>query len=213
MNKILGMMLIGVALASTGCLQQETTHTLYLNPDGGVRWMAIEKDVRSDERDPSARRSEEETYLASAAAGTHDLGRAFAALAPTGQRTRILRAQRPFIVITEAEFPGVRELFERLLEDLRVPGQVTMTHAGGLTTLRIHADMVAARSDDGERDSPVVALCEELAAFRFVLTSGRFVSAEGFTLSDDGTTATIAESLAAQEVSLGWKLESLITDH
>jgi hypothetical protein len=214
MKKTLGLMVMAAALTAGGCLQKDTTHTLYLEPEGSVRWMAIEKDVRSDENDPSARRGEEEAYLASAAAGSHDIGRALAALNPTGQRTRVLRAQRPFVVTTEADFPSIQDLFERILADLRVPGQVTLTRGKGGTTLRIHVDLTTDAADDLDPDSPVAALCEELSRFRLVLTRGRFVSAEGFTLSGDGATAALnADPAAAAMVDLALTWGNPIPNH
>src|SRR6185503_13056389 len=98
MKHALGIAPLAAALMLAGCLQKETTHTLYLAPDGGVSWMALEKDVRSDEKDPAARRAEEEAYIASATAGTHGIGRGLAALDPVDRRTHVLRARRPFVL-------------------------------------------------------------------------------------------------------------------
>ena len=65
-----------LSVISTGCLLKETSHTLYLRPDGAVTWSVLERDIRSDEADPDKRRSEEEAYLAAVAAGEHDVAKA-----------------------------------------------------------------------------------------------------------------------------------------
>jgi len=185
--------LAAAALLLGGCLQKETTHTLYLAPDGAVAWMALEKDVRSDSTSAAERRAEEQSYLESIAAGSHGISSGFAALEPLSQTSQVLRAERPFIVVTEARFSSVERLFERMLADLRIPGSASLTRTAGSTTLRIRADIAAAMSDESDRETPVTGLIEDFAHYRFVLTEGRFTAAQGFSLSDDGTTATPIE--------------------
>ena len=56
----------GVVVAAAvcgGCLQKEVGQTIYLSPSGAV-WTVIERDVRSDEKDPASRIREEQDYLA-----------------------------------------------------------------------------------------------------------------------------------------------------
>jgi hypothetical protein len=103
-------------------------------------------------------------------------------------------------VLTEARFARVDRLFERILADLRVPGYASLTRAGDLTTLLVHVDVAAAMADESEQTTPVTDLAENLAQYRIVLTEGRFTAAQGFTLSEDGTTATPIE-VSEQEVS------------
>jgi hypothetical protein len=84
---------------------------------------------------------------------------------------------------------------------------VTMTHAGTRTTMHIAVDVAATAADDSDRTSPVTALCDDLAMYQIVLTSGRFVSADGFTLSDDRTTAMpveITDDELELELELTW---------
>ena len=166
---------------------------MYLARDGAVAWVALEKDVHSDAKSAVERRAEEQSYLASAAAGTHGIARALAALDPVARKTRVLRAERPFTVVTEAGFARVDRLLERILADLRVPGYASLTRAAGSATLFIHADVAAATADESDRDTLVAGLAEDLAQYRIVLTEGRFTGAQGFTLSDDGVTATPTE--------------------
>jgi hypothetical protein len=192
-RRALTVPVLGAALMMAGCLQKETTHTIYLARDGAVEWVALEKDVRSDAKEPAERRAEEQSYLASAAAGEHGIARGLAALDPVSRKTRVLRDARPFIVVTEARFARVDRLFERMLSDLRVPGYASLTRAGGVTTLLLHIDVAAAMADESDRSTPVTDLTEDLAQYRIVLTEGRFTAAQGFTLSDDGVTATPIE--------------------
>lgn len=192
-RKSLRNVLVVMPLMVAGCLQKETTHTLYLSPDGAVAWTVFEKDVRSDESDAARRRAEEGEYLAAASAGSHGIGRGLAALAPLSVHTRVLRARRPFTVVTEGEFSRLDEALERMLGELRVPGYAHLTHDGVRTTLVIHVD-VPSGDDTGENGEPgaVTGLLEDLDHYRIVLTDGRFVAATGFTLVDDGAAAVLA---------------------
>jgi hypothetical protein len=214
MRKALAVLPIaGAALMLGGCLQKETTHTLYLAPAGAVTWVAFEKDVRSDANEAAERRVEEQAYLSSVSAGTHGIARAFAALEPVSQRTWVLRADRPFIVVTEARFSRIDRLVERMLADLRVPSHVSLTRAGGWTTLLIQMDVAAAMADESDRSTAVTDLIEDFARYRIVLTGGRFAGAQGFTLSDDGMTAAPIEMSEDEvrdrggvvELSLTWE--------
>ena len=47
--------LAAASALSAGCLQKETSHTLYLAPDGSVEWVTSEANVRSDEAEAGKR--------------------------------------------------------------------------------------------------------------------------------------------------------------
>jgi DNA helicase HerA-like ATPase len=211
MRKTLAILPLAAAVLLGGCLQKETSHTLYVTPDGAVAWMALETDVRSDAGNDAERRAEEQSYLASARSDTHGIARGLAALDPAGQQTRVLRAERPFVVVTEARFSRVDALFERMLADLRVPGYATLTRTGDAATLLIHIDVAAAMADESDRSTPVTDLIEEAARYRIVLTEGRFTAAQGFTLSDDGMTATPIEMSDEEASDLGGVVELSLT--
>ena len=51
------------ALLTAACLQKDTASTIYLRQDGSFDWVILEQNVRSDERDDSARLAEEARYL------------------------------------------------------------------------------------------------------------------------------------------------------
>jgi hypothetical protein len=193
-----------------GCLQKETTHSLYLSPDGAVTWTAFEKDVRSDENDAAKRQKEEQQYLTAALAGTHGIGAGLAALDHVSLRTLVLRKDRPFIVMTEAELGPIDRLFSQMLAEIDTPGWATLRREGSRTTLTIHVE-VGPESDQGT-SSPVIGLFEDLDRYRVVLTAGRFVTATGFNLVDDGTAAipreitedTLAENGGVIDLTLTW---------
>ena len=96
--------------------QKETTHTLYLGPDGALTWVAAESNVHSDEADPGKRAAEDQSYIGPALLGAHPVARGLQALGPdTLVRTTVVREERPFHVITEARFARADRALERLL--------------------------------------------------------------------------------------------------
>jgi len=183
-----------------------------LSPDGRLSWLAIEKDVRSDDTDPVRRFAEEQDYIAATADGVHGVGRGLAALDPTRLRTRAIRHERPFIVVTEAEFSSLEFAVQRFLVQLRVPGDVRVTRDGAITTLRVRINALAADSGNDGPETDVVELVEDLDRYRIVLTAGRFTSATGLTLTEDNTVAvpaktpweTIVANDGVLELSLTW---------
>ena len=70
----------------------------------------IERDVRSDEKEPAARIREEQDYVLAARAGQHGVARAFRSLGAQSVTTTWLRRERPYSVMTEARFADVRQL-------------------------------------------------------------------------------------------------------
>jgi hypothetical protein len=211
MRKPLAVIILAAAAAG-GCLSKDTTHTIYLAPDGGAAWMAVETDVYSDERDPARREEEEQAYLRGVTAGDHGVARGLAALAPAGLTSRIIRDRRPYAAITEADFPSLEFAVRRLLAQLELAGEVACTRDGSVTTLTVRLDL-AASEGHGDPDTPVVELFENLDRYRFVLTEGRFVGAIGFELRDGGRVAVPIEPSREQidanegvlELSLKWQ--------
>jgi hypothetical protein len=170
------------ALAATACLQKETTHTLYLSPNGRVGWVAVEANVHSDERDPGKRADEEQTFIGPALLGSHRTARGLQALGPQSLvRTTVVREERPFHVVTEATFARIDTMLERLLVESGLPARVTLEHDGDRTQLRIHFDFARTVV---ERDTPAAALLEEIEHFVFALQEGTFISGGGFEVPD-----------------------------
>jgi hypothetical protein len=179
------------ATLATGCLQKDTTHTLCLSADGQVTWLAMEGSVRSDTAEPAGRRAEEQDYLAAALAGRHDVALALEALAPVGEvRTTVVKSEAPFFVVTEARFPSVDIVLQKLLED--APGTVSarLARAGRQSILTVDIDLGA---DAVEDEGPLAAILADLDSLRFVMTEGRFVAAAGFDIDGGGTVATFSK--------------------
>ena len=171
-----------VALATTGCLRKETAHTLYLSPDGSVRWTVEESGVYSDESDEGQRLAEEQAYIGPALIGAHRVALGFQAIAPDGLvRTSVVRDERPFHIVTDTRFFRVDRMFERLFKEAGLKAAVTLREDGGQHRLRMRFDFTR---EIEERNNPAMALLEEFENFRFVLTEGRFVAGGGFDVPD-----------------------------
>lgn len=180
----LGVLLF-LAFASAGCLRKATTHTLYLSPDGSVRWTVDESNVYSDEADHGQRIAEEQAFIGPALIGAHRVALGLQAIAPDGLvRTTVIRDERPYHVVTDARFARVDRMFERLFNEAGVNAGVTLDERDGQHYLRMQFDF--AREGD-ERDRPAAALLEDFENFRFVLTEGRFVAGGGIDVPDRHT--------------------------
>lgn len=212
MRKRLGMAgVLAAALSMAACLEKETTHTMYLSPDGEVAWTTVERNVRSDGQHTSSRDAEEAEYLAAALAGTNDVAKGLAVLEPVRVQTRVLRRERPFTVMTEARFSSVEELANRIMAECRLTGDAYTTREADAVTLHLHLDFRGV-DQETENTSPVMALIDEISAYRIVLTDGRFVEAIGFTLNDDNTIATpiaisdeAMKAMGVLDLSLTWR--------
>ena len=204
-----------LTLTTTGCLQKETTHTLYLQ-DAAVTWVASEANVYSDEQDPGKRASEEQGFIGPALLGSHRAALGLQALGPdTLVRTTVVREERPFHVITEAKFARIDTTLERLLVGSGVPARVTLSTEAERSTLRIHFDF---SRTSVERDTPAAALLEDIEHFVFVLQEGSFIGGGGFELPDrtrarlaKETFDAIDQAMAARrtlDLTLAWNAAS-----
>ncbi len=187
-----GLILAAATLGASGCIVKETTHRLYLSPDGGVVWSVLERDARSDEADASKRWVEERNFLDALEADHHPIAEGFRRLNPQTVDTRRLRSDRPYTILSEARFDRVDRLADRLLAEFGVPGRVSLEQRGACSTLTLEIDLsVVDNAPDPE--TPAVALVEELDAYKIVLTHGRFVAASGFDIIKGGTVAVLKD--------------------
>ena len=208
MRKIFALTaLFAATLALGACLRKETTHTLYLSPDGAVVWWTLEDNVHSDATGVDERAAEESAYFARAAAGSGDIAGGLAALEPTRVQTRVLRHERPFTVLTEAWFPRAESLANAIIAAFRIPGDAYLTHDEAAVTLHIHLDFRGADEDD-DNATPVVNLIDPLSTYRIVLTDGQFVAASGFAIDESGT---IARPVPARDDGVGQVLDLSLT--
>ena len=189
MLKKLGLTVVSGALVLiAGCLQKETSHTVYLAPDGSAQWVTSEVNVHSDETDPGKRVAEEQLYIGPALLGTHGVARGLAALGPqSAVRTTVLRDERPFHVVTDARFRAIDRVLERVFTEMGVKTSASLVREGDQTTLRVSLDFSKPLV---EREAPVSELFD-LDHLRFVLTDGRFGAATGFDVTE-GVVATLS---------------------
>jgi hypothetical protein len=186
----------------SGCLIREVSQTWYVAGDGGVTWVVIEKDVRSDAAAAADRQSEEQTYYQAVTSEIHPVAQGFRAVGAARLRTRVLRGELPFTVVTEGRFPGLDVLGQRVLAAGGLTGASIVVHEAGawewtLTAREGTSDLDRDVSDD------VQALLMDLERLNVVLVAGRFEAAQGFTLSPDRRIATFAEDAERQADASG----------
>ena len=199
------------AAACSGCLQKAVTQTIYVAPSGVV-WSAIERDVRSDEKAPADRIREEHDYSLAASAGRHPMAEAFRRLGAQSVTTTWLRRERPYSVMTEARFADIRQLATAILRDAGARGDVTLVRDGCQTKFGVRVDLDPAPEPSG--DGALGELLTELETYRFVLTEGHFVSADGFEIEEDGTIAVPDKTKTATDgiltLALVWADEGCV---
>jgi hypothetical protein len=208
---ISGILTAVAAVVLSGCLREEVTHTVYLGPSGVV-WSAIERDVRSDERAVADRMREEQDFTLAVGAGTHPIAKSLQRLGGRTLTTTWLRRQRPYSVMTEATFADARELVHTILRDAQANGEVTLRTEGCQTMLAIRVDLKSAPKSNG--DHAIDSLLIDLAGYRFVLTEGRFTSADGFLIEDEGAVAVPDEKKSPTDgiltLALTWATEACV---
>ena len=187
--------LIPVALASSGCLLKDVSHTWYIDGAGTVSWVVMEKDVRSDAQAEADRRSEEETFYQDVLREVHSTARGLRALGAARLRTRILRSEVPFVVVTEGRFDGLDELGQRMISMSGLSGASVLTRDGAsrewtFTIRDPHAE-------DPRPNEDVMALLGDLDTLQVVLVTGRFESAQLFELSADRRVAKFDKNLVS----------------
>lgn len=214
MVKRVGLFLVLGSILLTGCLQKETTHTIYLGPDGAAAWVVSEVNVLSDEKEAGKRIEEEQRYIGAAILGDHGAARALAALGAHGPvRTTVLRDDRPFHVVTDARFSAIDRVLERLFREMGIRSAASLVHDGDQTVLRVRLDFRPLE----EKHTPVSELAEAIETFRFVMTEGHFGAVSGFDVSD-GVSARLSrewmdraekayEAKGTTEFALSWSVE------
>jgi len=203
--RVVLMMAVGV-LPLSACLRKEVRQTVYLSPSG-VAWSVLEADVRSDEETSAKRTAEEHDYFLAASAASHPVAQAFRRLGALSVQTRWLRRERPYSVATEAHFTDVRQLALAIIHEAHATGDASLVRTGCRTSFTAQVDLESASGEAGE-DSALNELLTDLDTYRFVLTHGRFVSADGFTIEDDGAVAIPDPKKTADNgiltLRLGW---------
>ncbi len=171
--------------ASTGCLEKDVTHTLYVERDGSVTWEVFERDVYSSADNSEDRLREERDYLRHAAAGRPDIVQELTEIGGTNAHAELLRDRRPFSLRATARFQDLEHALTGLFEATEIDADVRLQSVGDRRILTITPLDLGPRLDDED------SLLELFRAddLRFVMAVGEFEQAEGFTIEDEGRVA------------------------
>jgi len=216
MRRTLMTIALAAALATTGCLQKDTTSTMYLRTDGSFDWVVIERNVRSDESDAAKRDAEEFGYVDAIARDSHPVTEGFRALGSRDVRTRLLRDTRPYAVMVDARFESLTAVVDSQLAGCGVAYDISQTVEGDVTTWRLWADIGPKGEKLAGGDDCGAALnnMSDALDLTIILQGGTFTKAEGFTLSGSDTAkaddeATSSDALKKHDgqlvLSLSWK--------
>lgn len=183
MKRIASLVVVLTTIATTACLQKDTTSTIYLNQDGTASWMVLERNVRSDEDDAAALNREEHEYLDSIVGDRHRVAEAFKALGALDVRTRLLRDERPYAAMVDGRFAGLTDILAPVFTSCGMTYDAALATVDGVTTWTLRADIGL----DGDAAFPDTCAKEfegllDAAEVTVVVTRGRFTNAVGFTL-------------------------------
>jgi hypothetical protein len=184
--------LVALAGLTVGCFEIPGKHVLYLDPDGAVTWTVLEDEIRFDAESPEARLRQAEEFLDLVAAGEHTAAVALSALYPRSLHSQALREETPQTVWTEASYPGIDLVYRNLLDLMCMPAVVELELEEDRTRLVITAWPGADNENEAECDGDEFdedageMLMALFMKCRIVLTEGKFVSAEGFEIIEDG---------------------------
>ncbi len=174
-----------MAVASVGCLEKETTQTIYIERDGSVTWEVFEQDVYSSAGEKEQRLREENEYLRRALAGRPEIVDGLIEIGGTDVHAELLRDRRPFSLRATARFQDLEHALTGLFRAAEIGADLRLEKVGDRHVLTIvPIDIEPLANDEG----PVFELfrSDEL---RFVVTEGEFEEAEGFAIEKDGRVA------------------------
>ena len=184
--------LTAAALLSGGCLLKDVTETWYLDENGAVTWVVMEKDVRSDAQSPADRQTEELAYYEAVKAENHPAARGLRMLGAAKVRTRILRSELPYTVVTEGRFGNLEELGQRLITMTGLAGTSVVTRTGN--TFEWTFSVRDPHAEDVKPNEDVQSLMNDMDKLQVVLVSGHFESGQLFEISSDRRVATFDEA-------------------
>lgn len=183
-----------LAILTSGCLLKDELHTWYVDRTGRVVWVVTEKDVRSDAPAAVDRDQEEAGYWAAVRSEMHPMARGLRLLGAEAMRTRAVRAESPFTVVTEGHFTGLGELGQRLIVHAGLRGSSVVTRADGMWAWTMTVRDPQATGDSMDHvDEGLASLLGGLDKLQIVQVSGRFEEAAGFSLSRDQRVASFNE--------------------
>jgi hypothetical protein len=173
------------ALLPCACIIRDTTHTLLLQPGGGLTWVVLERNARSSSGDLAERGDEERAYLAAAMRGDNDAARALRLLGGESVKVSVLRDSRPFALWTEASFPSAADAAERFLAAQGVPGCARYWRDGLEEHLELSLEVPPEETGDDGGDGLDLPMPDDVDQLEILLTEGRFIAAQGFTVDGD----------------------------
>jgi len=213
MKTIVGLLLLGCL---TGCLTDETSHTLYLHPDGSITVSVLQLNIRSDGETAHARLKEENDFLVNAQGNAHPAAEELQELGAHSIRTTILRDKRPYAVLTEGRVASIELLIREILGD-ESGGQVHVNfeNIDSEARLTITCECAPYLADAA---APCDELHEAFSTEPLILTEGRFIRATGFEIDDTRRRARLLSTdeldLNSNKTSVGYSLvwETNVTD-
>ena len=188
------LLILGAALAlTTACLNHNDRHTFYLDPDGSVTWTVVQEEIRSDAADKLDRIREEREFLEAVDGGRHPVAGAFGQLGALSVKTQLVRAERPYTVVTEARFESIARALDEFLNRLDLVAEARLEAEDDRMRLTFSYREGEGQTDGSDDDELVESLLGVHETYRFVLTEGKFLEAEGFRLEADDTAAVLLE--------------------
>ena len=187
---------ITCALLPLGCMLDETSHVLLVEPDGTVTWRVFQDLLRSDHDSVRERLGEEDRFLEEVDAGEDDWSTTLSEYGAEDVDAWLLRDRRPYSLVVEGRFDDLRQLTLAVVDDAEADAEVTLEQRGDRVIYRFAIEAPVEEMDDGHVDEAWQWVAHR---FRIALAKGRFVDARGFDLSEDGAIA-VPRRLTEDEV-------------
>jgi len=206
MKKTTLALVIAAMVLTAACIDQNNRHIFYLDADGAVTWTVVQEEIRSDAEDKLDRIREEREFLQTVDRNEHDVARAFGRLGALWVDTQLVRAERPYVVVTEARFESVARALEEFLLRVGFEAEAHLEAEGDRMRLTFSYGELENDAEGSEDDEVLASLIDDHENYRFVLTEGKFIDAEGFRLEDQDTAAVL---VAVDENDEGQAVHSL----
>ena len=138
--------------------------------------------------------------------GEHGIAEALTELDAEWVETRILRDERPYMVVTEARFNAIDEPVQSFFDRMEAPISAKLLREDDRTRFVIACDLegfdeAEQHQIDEEETEIFMALLGDAEDYRLVLTDGKFVEARGFAIVDEETAAVLQEQ-TREEIEL-----------
>ena len=193
MKKTTVALVAAAMLLTAACIDQNTRQIFYLDADGAVTWTVVQEEIRSDAEDKLDRIREEREFLQAVDRDEHDVARAFGRLGALWVDTQLVRAQRPYVVVTEARFESVARALEEFLLRVGLEAEAHLEAEGDRMRLTFSYRELEGQAEGSGDDEVVESLISDHETYRFVLTEGKFIDARGFRLEARDTAAVLVE--------------------